>query len=104
MLVLKAGDNFLHRAFGIDLGCYLLQLLLIAVQIVITDLKQPVERNIDHLVREKFVAIVLCAQAEVTFGVRQNRIMKILFITLKSVYHALISSLEIGEKLRVGYR
>ena len=76
MVVLQILQDGFHRTRGVDPFRHPLHFRLIAVQILIADFQQPVERCIDHLVVQQLLPVVVGADAEVPLRARQQVVLQ----------------------------
>src|ERR1035441_2758951 len=94
VIVFETLEDLLRRALGIDLPRHLVELRLVAAQVLVAEFEQAVERNIHHLVVEQLLAVVLRADAEIAARSRQKIVLEIRLIGLESVEYALVGLLE----------
>ena len=65
MVALQLFENLSWSFVGIDLSRDALEFLLILAQIGSANFKQMLKRCIHHLVKQKFLAVIICADLEV---------------------------------------
>ena len=71
-------------------------------QVLVADFEQAVERGIDHLVIEQFLAVVVGADAEIAVGARQHVAFEPGLIVLKGANDGLVGGFEFGAQVFVG--
>ncbi len=65
-------ENLLWRFLRIDFLCGIVEALLIGAQVRIADFEELIERDIDHFVIEKLLAVVLRAEFVIAVGAREK--------------------------------
>ncbi len=103
MVFLQLFQDLLRGLVRVDLGCGVLEGLLVEPQVGHADLQQPVERNVNGFVIQKFLAEVVRANAEVAMRLWLQLFLNPLLVALELVHDFLVDDLKLFEQRRVFY-